>query len=100
MRISVTDAKYGIYTTVAGLNVTSNKIFNSTNAIVVGASDESITSNTIINPIVGIDFRCYTATVAGNTIKGAATGISSVPATFTGVNSFYNVATVRTGGCP
>jgi hypothetical protein len=43
----------------------------------------------------GIAFNCNKGnTVSGNTINGATTGLSNVPAGFTGVNYFHNVGTV------
>jgi hypothetical protein len=49
---------------------------------------------------VGIEFNCYTGTVSGNTINNVGTGLDSVPASFTGVNMFYDLATNTTsGGC-
>jgi hypothetical protein len=57
-----------------------------------------IKNNVITKSNVGIDFNCLSETVTGNTIDGAATGINTVPAAFTGVNKFYDVATIRTNG--
>jgi copper-binding protein NosD len=78
--------------------VTANHIFNSHPCgIYLKASDVSIKSNTITQTTIGIEFGCSTGTVSGNIINGASTGLDSVPAAFTGGNTFYNVSTVRTG---
>lgn len=84
-------------------SVTSNRILNNTYGIYLQVSGATIKTNTITTTIpttsVGIEFNCATGTITGNAINGAAKGIDSVPATFNLVNKFYNVATVRTGGC-
>ena len=97
--ISVNNATaYGIYVHAPG-SVTSNNVSNSSNyGIYLNVAGASIKTNTITQGPVGIEFNCFSGTVSGNTIKGAATGIDKVPAAFTGVNTFYNVATVRKGG--
>jgi len=94
---TVNNASCGIYIEVAS-SVTSNRISNSTDGICLNAGGATIESNIITQSDIGIEFSCNTGTLSGNTINGAATGIDSVPAAFTGVNKFYNVGTVRTGG--
>jgi len=101
---TVSNAAYGVYvfTPGAGSSVTSNHILNSlTDGISLVAGDATIKNNVIVQPSsgIGIEFNCNTDTVSGNTINGATTGMDFVPAAFTGVNTFYNVHTVRTGGC-
>jgi hypothetical protein len=99
--------------------VTSNHISNGYGAggvsagITLGGSGATIKDNIIQNngygtaiDTTGIAFNCNKGnTVSGNTINGATTGLSNVPAGFTGVNYFHNVGTVSaylppyTGGC-
>jgi hypothetical protein len=97
---TVNNGAYGIVIGAPG-SITSNHISNvGTGGIVLGggAAGTSIKTNIITQAPVGIEFNCFSATVSGNTVNGAATGIDTVPAAFTGVNTFYNVATVRTNG--
>jgi hypothetical protein len=95
---TINGAIYGVYVDGAG-SVKSNKIVNSGSygifLLVPGATVET---NIITQAPVGIEFQCNTGTVSGNTINGATTGLDKVPAGFTGVNKFYNVATT-TNGC-
>jgi hypothetical protein len=99
--------------------VTSNHISNGYGAggisagITLGGSGATIKDNIIQNngygtaiDTTGIAFNCNKDnTVSGNTINGATTGLSNVPAGFTGVNYFHNVGTVSAylppyiGGC-
>jgi hypothetical protein len=94
---------FGIRADQAGVTITSNKIWNSNGAgIFLVASGAIVQLNTITRANVGIDFFCQTGTVARNTINEATTaGIAEVPSSFTGVNTFFNVGTIRSSGsCP
>jgi parallel beta-helix repeat protein len=83
-----------------GSSISSNIISNSSaEGILLSSGGATIESNTIYNSPIGIEFNCQTDTVTKNTITGAPIGIDQVPAAFTGVNSFYSVSTVQTGGC-
>lgn len=96
---TVTNASFGIVVEATG-SVTSNHISNSAYGISLIASGATIKSNAITKAsTAGIEFNCNTDTVSGNTINGAPTGLDRVPAAFSGVNKFNNVATVRTDGC-
>jgi hypothetical protein len=55
-----------------------------------------VKTNIITQTTIGIEINCLTDTVSGNTINGAIRGLDYVPAGFTGVNKFYNVATNAT----
>ena len=95
---TVNDAAYGILV-FGPASLTSNHMSNSGSAgIYLGFNGASVKKNTIAQTPVGIEFGCFSATVSGNTINGATTGTDLVPKAFTGVNSFYNVTTFRTGG--
>jgi hypothetical protein len=80
--------------------VSSNHILATTfDAIYLETEGATIENNIIDTGTVGIEFNCNTATVKGNTINGVSTGLDMVPPGFTGSNKFYNVPTVRAGGC-
>jgi nitrous oxidase accessory protein NosD len=92
-----------VYVVLPG-TITSNHISNSSSYgifFAAGSGGATVKSNTITQAPIGIEFGCIsTSTVSGNTINGATTtGLDFVPASFTGVNTFYNVAAATTGGC-
>jgi hypothetical protein len=99
---TIQGALWGVYLYAAG-TITSNHILNSVGyGVYFGSSvtGATVKSNTITGNPVGIEFNCNAATVSGNTINGSTTGLDDVPASFTGVNKFYNVPTNTTsGGC-
>jgi hypothetical protein len=78
--------------------ITSNHISNVSETGIRGVSGATVKNNTITQTSTGIEFQCSTGTVSGNIINGATIGIDMVPAAFTGVNTFYNVGTIRTRG--
>lgn len=81
-----------------GITATSNKISNiSLAGIYDFGGGNTYKSNTITKVSVGIEFNCESLTALGNTINDAVTGLDSVPASFSGANSFDNVVTLRTG---
>jgi hypothetical protein len=84
------------------VNVTSNQIFNTqTTGINIGVGNVTVKDNGLAYSLgSAIDFNCTTGdSVAGNIINNAYVGLAQVPASFTGSNIFYNVGTIRTGGC-
>jgi len=84
------------------VKVTSNQIFSTTTAgINIGVNDVTVKGNGIAYSLnSAIEFNCTTGdTVTGNTINSANVGLDKVPSGFSGVNTIYNVSTVRTGGC-
>jgi hypothetical protein len=87
---------------VAPTTVTANHLSNIGLGLGIGIwltqPGASVTTNTIAQAGIGIEFSCNSETASGNIINGATTGLDEIPVGFTGVNSFYNVATV-TGGC-
>jgi hypothetical protein len=93
--------QYGITTYADGIPVTGNKILNSSvAAIALNTSAATITGNTITNAPTGIDFQCFAdINVNTNTIIDATTGLLDVPSSATTSNSYFNVATIRSGGC-
>jgi hypothetical protein len=98
---TVTGYQVGINATGAGINVTSNKIWNSsTDGILLGASGMTVQSNTITKSFIGIEFNCQASnTVARNTVIESAIGLDRVPSGFLGANSLETVFTISTGGC-
>ena len=99
---TVANTSIGVVTAGPG-SITSNKIFNSGWAGIALTSGvtsaTAISNNSVTKSTNGINFACHLANISGNTITGAATGINAVPAAYTGVNTFFNAITVRTGGC-
>jgi hypothetical protein len=98
---TVTDGSYGIDVQAAA-SITSNRIFNTPTGIFLGKAGSTIKSNTIVKATIsGVQMNCWAATVTGNTINGATTGLDYVPSAFAGANKYYNVATVRNReNCP
>jgi hypothetical protein len=97
---TVTSSPIGISAFAPGNSITSNKIWNSSSwGIELAVSGLTAQSNFIAKSNIGIEFDCDTGTVLHNTINDATTGLDRVPASFSGVNSFDNVATLRTDGC-
>ena len=84
---------------LAPTSVTSNRVSNSSVAdIAFQVPGATVKTNSVTQAPVGIEFNCWTGTVSGNIINGTATGIDTVPAAFTGINTFRNVAKVRSAG--
>jgi len=82
------------------VSVTSNHIFASlTTGINIAVGGVTVKGNGISYTTgSAIEFNCTTRdTVTGNTIIDANVGLDKVPAGFTGSNTFYNVATIKTG---
>lgn len=91
---TVNGAGYGIEVETTG-TVTSNHITNASSyGIWFDTNGATAKSNTIIQSNVGIELGCNANTVTSNTVNNAQVGISDVPATFNGVNNFYNVTSV------
>lgn len=97
----------GIVTEFA--SVISNTIFNTTsiafepNGIFVESSTAPVTGNTIVQSATfnGIDFDCVAGNnVHSNTINGPGGGLVNVPTGAVTANTYYNVGTIRSGGCP
>ena len=82
-----------------------NNTINAYTGIAVGPNTPTISSNKIRGHI-GVDFFCNPASATGNTIYGgfgamSSTGLNSVPSSFSGTNTFFNIATqtVFGSGC-
>lgn len=98
----------GIVTEFA--SVTSNTIFNTTSndagtpsGIFVESSTAPVTGNIITESarFNAIDFHCVAGNnVHSNTINGAGGGLIDVPTSAVTANTYYNVGTIRSGGCP
>jgi hypothetical protein len=99
----------GIWDEAAGVTVSSNTImfigydnqpFNFY-GIAVAEDNVTIKANKISGVLYGIDMGCHPGTVTGNTINLSASGLLSVPRTFTGVNSVSNSpVTTPASDCP
>ncbi len=79
-----------------GVTTASNKISNAFYGIIDTGGVDTYKSNAITKTRIGIEFNCNSPTVLGNTINDATTGLDNVSASFSGANSFNNVATLRT----
>jgi hypothetical protein len=95
---TVANSRYGIVAS-GGITATSNKISNAFTGIYDLGGGNTYKSNTITKTGIGVEFSCNTPTVLSNTINDATTGLDGVPSSFSGANSFNNVATLRTDGC-
>lgn len=89
---------FDVYTYGYGAVFTSNKISASPYGIYLLdlGSGDTFKSNTITKTGTAVEFNCYAATVATNTINDATTGLDQVPSSFSGSNKFDSVATIRT----
>ena len=96
---TMANQSYGIVAD-SGVTATSNKISNASSAGIYDfGGGNTYKANAITKVGVGIEFNCNTPTVLSNTINDATTGLDSVPASFSGANSFDNVVTLRSDGC-
>lgn len=95
---TVNNASYGVEVIQPGSVISNHISFSSTAAILLEVNGATIKTNTLKQVLVGVEFNCHTAAVSGNSINGASFGLNTVPAAFSGLNTFYNVSTVRTGG--
>jgi hypothetical protein len=100
--VRVSASSTGIFVDASGAEVLSNHITTQRgDAIELNAAGATVQTNTI-NSIsgIGIEFNCHANTVSGNIINGSTYGIDA-PAAYTGVNTFYNAATIRanSSGC-
>jgi hypothetical protein len=68
--------------------------------ILIDADGDVVKSNKIIGLEVGIGIGCYSASVTGNTIVGAATGLIDPLPSFTGSNSFFTTRQNVLASCP
>jgi hypothetical protein len=83
-----------------GVSVTSNNIFGSATGIEFFGSVPRIQGNTITKSRVGIDFVCNAdPNVDSNIINDAGTALELVPSAIVTSNKYFNVGTIRTGGC-
>lgn len=84
-----------------GGKITSNHISSTPLGISINSTTVTVQGNQITNASqAGIYFTCQSAPVSGNFISDTPVGITAVPGTYTGTNTFFNVPTVRsTGSC-
>lgn len=95
---TVTNAQRGITVGTTGV-VEQNAVWNSSIAGIQLFASGATVENNNITKAAGVEFGCFTATVSGNTINDASTGIDFVPSSFNLGNTFQNVDTTRRGGC-
>ena len=83
-----------------GATITGNTVGNTGTAVVLlSASGGAANSNIISHTSLAIELDCNAHSVLHNTISDAGTGLNDVPSTFSSPNSFFNVQTIRNGGC-
>jgi hypothetical protein len=93
--------KTGIFTSADGVSVTGNKILNgATVGIVANTPAATIQGNTIISTPTGINAGCFAdGNLGANTIIDATTGVAFLLDGAATTNSYFDVATLRSGGC-
>jgi len=83
-------------------SVTSNKIFGSNTGISLSTfALATIQSNSITKSRIGIEFQCnFSPNVHSNIVTESGTALDSVPSAIsTSGNTYFNVGTIRAGGC-
>jgi hypothetical protein len=83
-------------------SVTSNKIFGSNTGISLSTfALATIQSNSITKSRIGIEFQCnFSPNVISNIVTESGTALDSVASAIsTSGNTYFNVGTIRTGGC-
>jgi parallel beta-helix repeat protein len=99
---TVLNSPLGIEPFADGVSVTFNKVFNSSGAGInlQGTTVATVQNNTIAASKVGIEFTCFAdPNVIHNVIIDTPTGIDQVPGALAAPNTYFSVATIRTGGC-
>jgi len=96
---------FGIDVGVDGVSVTSNKIMNSPQGIVLeqGVEAAAVQGNSITNSAIGIQFNCnFDLNVHSNIISDAGMGLQQFPGFTIPSNKYFNVGIIvplRGGGC-
>jgi parallel beta-helix repeat protein len=99
---TVLNSPLGIQPFADGVSVTFNKVFNSSVAGInlQGTKVATVQNNTVTSSKVGIEFTCFAdPNVIHNLIIDTPTGIDQVPGALAVPNTYFSVATIRTGGC-
>jgi hypothetical protein len=79
----------------------SNDIMNTVQGVSLNVPGSSLQGNRITeSSAAAVEFNCNAANVSHNVINDAFVGLSDVPASFNGNNTFANTGTVTTDGCP
>jgi hypothetical protein len=91
----------GIFAASSGISVVSNTIANSVQSgISLEGLPATIQGNTITGSPVGIEFNCTDdPNVRSNAISDVGIGLDRVPSETVSSNSYFNVPTIRQGGC-
>jgi hypothetical protein len=90
----------GIFAQADGVSVTSNNIFGTAEGIFVNTSIAAIQSNSIADSRIGIEFSCtFNPNVHSNVITDAQRALNGVPSGLASSNTYFNVDTIRAGGC-
>jgi hypothetical protein len=99
---TVTEGAYGIVVGQSSeLSVTSNKIYEISGPGIQLLSPVTVQHNLISQATNGIDFQCTVDNnVSLNTLTAIhSDGLINVPTSVTSTNAYFNVPTIRSGGC-
>jgi hypothetical protein len=83
------------------LSLTSNKLYDIIGTAIQLFGPATVESNIITQAQNGIDFTCEVDNnVSSNTLSAIhSDGLLNVPTSVTSTNTYYNVPTIRSGGC-
>jgi nitrous oxidase accessory protein NosD len=98
---TITSTNIGMLIVFGNPSVTSNKIYDTIAIAIDAFAPAVVKGNTITQAQWGISFECVVNNnVSSNTITAIHTyGIFNVPTSVTSTNTYYNVSTIRSGGC-
>jgi hypothetical protein len=99
---TVMSSPFGIEPFSDAVSVTANRIFNSSIAAIniQGTTVATVQGNRVTNSKVGIEFTCTAdPNVTKNVIIDTSTGLQDVPGGLSVPNMYFNVPTIRGGGC-
>jgi hypothetical protein len=95
----ITSTQFGVVL-LAGATLQSNDIMNTGTGVSINSTGATLQSNRITeSSTAAVEFSCNNANVSHNIVNDAFVGLSDVPASFSGTNTFANTGTVSTGGC-
>jgi hypothetical protein len=95
------DGSVGIVVYAGETSLTSNRIYEISGPGIAISNSVTVQDNTIIQATNGIDFGCTVDNnVSGNTLSFIhSDGLLNVPTSVTSTNAYFNVPTIRSGGC-
>jgi hypothetical protein len=95
------DGSVGIVVYAGETSLISNKIYEISGPGIAIFNPVTVQDNTIIQTTYGISFSCIVDNnVSGNTLSFIhSDGLLNVPTSVTSTNAYFNVPTIRSGGC-